>query len=335
MGFLPGMLDKSVFNQDTWAAAIGDDDSNGYAVVRVKPNNARLFGDGKPDPDIKGVFDFESGGFSFNIDANWEEFGRIGGIALPTASSKVSDITGRINAAVNTFGVSDIGAGLSSQLIYQKSGFLQITIPMMVVDWNGTGQPLLTAKLLSRYCLPSNSTNIEEKIKEEVKRIEEELKKASQEEKGAKQLAAKGVLSLSEGVKNFGQVVQNQTNQILDNTGITGEAVKAAGEAASNAAEVLDRNVGGISDLYTLRASPSDVTVEIGQFFKNKNMVITGVDFSFSKQMTKRGPLFVNINISLKSRRILTSLEDIGLVVPNQDPRYVEQLSDGTNATGL
>ena len=68
-----------------------------------------------------------------------------------------------------------------------------------------------------------------------------------------------------------------------------------------------------------------DVSVTIGQFFYNPSMVITGVNFQFSKQMTKAGPLFVNATIDLSTRKILTDLEDVGLILPSgAHKRYKE-----------
>ena len=85
------------------------------------------------------------------------------------------------------------------------------------------------------------------------------------------------------------------------------------------------------NDLYTLRSSPVPVKVEIGNFFKNDDMVITNCSFNFSKEMTRNGPLFVKIDLDLSTRMILTSMDSVGLVSTNTPSRYLTS----TNFTGL
>lgn len=315
MGFLPAMLDKSVFSKKTFAAAVGSEGSPGYAVVRITPNSDRLgltigkktHGGKQHDPAIKGVFNFEKGTFSFGVEANWGTLGEIGGAILPTASTSVKGIYEKLNAGTNLAGGAEMGAGLASQLIYQKSGYLEIKIPMMIVDWDGTGQPILSSLLLSRYCLPSYILNGKKELKEGIQKIKDQISKSEVGEK------------ITEAVEAAEKAAKAAEDWAADNIPIE--------KSVSN-------NIGDLDDAYTLRASPSDVTVEIGQFFKNPKMVITSVNFEFSKEMTRFGPLYVEVDITLKSRRILTSVQDIGLKLPNggKTSRYK---TTGTNATGL
>ena len=332
MSFLSGALNKSVFNQGTFAAAIGNDKQNGYAVVRITPNSARLglttwdnkFKGGEEDPAIKGVFDFEKGTFGFGVEANWASLGDIGGAILPGATNMVKGVFEKLNAGANLAGAAEVGAGLASQLIYQKSGYLEIKIPMMIVDWNGTGQPVLCALLLSRYCLPSFILNGKDEVEKGVDKLKESLQNTIDDGVSSElaKAGAKTTLGLIEGVKAGVDLLKEGLEK-------AGDFIPATKEIATKSLE----NVGGIDDAYILRSSPSDVKVEIGRFFKNEKMVITGVSFEFSKEMTRKGPLYVNIDISLKSRRILTSIGDIGLILPNNGQnRY---LTAGTNATGL
>jgi len=70
-------------------------------------------------------------------------------------------------------------------------------------------------------------------------------------------------------------------------------------------------------------------------------MIIKGVDFEFSKEMTEAGPLFVKVNLDLSTRRILTDLSSVGLHGAQKKSRYLSVqgntlLEDrGSNATGL
>ena len=335
MGFLPGSLDKSVFNQGTFESAIGKDGRPGYAVVRITPNNARLSMAGGQDqgfdPSIKGVFDFEKGTFGFGVEANWASLGDIGGAILPGATNMVKGVFEKLNAGANLAGAAEVGAGLASQLIYQKSGYLEIKIPMMIVDWNGTGQPVLCALLLSRYCLPSfvlNGKDVVEKGLEKVKEWVEGLDEKDPRKAVYEKISGWGK-GASEGIENtFGGIGKSLADKAPD-------TVKYLNEKTSELAGKVGENIGEIDDAYTLRASPSDVSVEIGQFFVNRKMVITGVNFEFSKEMTRSGPLYVNIDISLKSRRILTSLNDIGLQLPNKNQRFLYAQGGERDSTGL
>jgi len=333
MSFISGALDKSVFNQGTWAAAVGKDGHPGYAVVRITPNSSRLGiggAGGGQDPSIKGVFDFEKGTFGFGVEANWTSLGDIGSTLLPGASTGVKGIFEKINAGSNLAGAAEIGSGLASQLIYQKSGHLEIKIPMMIVDWDGNGQPILSSLLLARYCLPSfilNGKNIAEKG---IEKIAESLKEAIGKEN------VDQITKLTDQLKSFGKEgveLAKKVGATIDEAtgGIAADAVEVLGDLTKSTIE----NIGDVSDAYTLRSSPSDVSVEIGQFFVNRKMVITSVNFEFSKEMTRWGPLYVNIDITLKSRRILTSLNDIGLQLPNKNQRFLYAGGGERNSTGL
>ena len=324
MSFISGALDKSVFNQGTWAAAVGKDGHPGYAVVRITPNSSRLGiggAGGGQDPSIKGVFDFEKGAFRFGIDAEWTTLGDIGSTLLPGASSVVKGVYEKINAGSNLAGGAQVGAGLASQLIYQKSGHLEINIPMMIVDWNGNGQPILTSLLLSRYCLPSFILNGREVVEEGIDKVKEWFNGLSDKDPRKKAYAAVTGwgADAGEGIENAFGGIGKALNDIAPDT------VKFVTETSTELASKVGENIGkNLDDAYTLRSSPTDVTVEIGQFFRNPKMVITNVDFQFSKEMTRSGPLYVEVNISLKSRRILTGIDDIGLKLPNgRESRYL------------
>jgi hypothetical protein len=52
-------------------------------------------------------------------------------------------------------------------------------------------------------------------------------------------------------------------------------------------------------------------------------MVIENLEYTFSKEMTKKGPLYVKFNISLSTRKILGTIEDIGLKVTDNS-RFLE-----------
>jgi hypothetical protein len=94
--------------------------------------------------------------------------------------------------------------------------------------------------------------------------------------------------------------------------------VGAAAAIANHATNMISKFSGdvadGSDDLFTLRASPQPVQVEIGSFFQHLDMVITQISFSFSKEMTRNGPLYLDATISLSSRFIINDISKAGFM---------------------
>jgi len=307
MGFISRAFDKSVFNKSSYKAAIGSDTTNGYAVVRISPVRSRI-GVGE-DPKIVGVLDSDAGGFSFDIQSEWKDFGGIASSLVPGVAGAVEKVGGIVNAFGNASDLASLGAAYASKLHYQKSNYMTIKIPMMVVDWNGEGQPLLCAQLLAYYSLPVTLGNVIDILGADADNALEDLKnylwsnnnyKILQLVEDAQYYAKKA----AEGVKTTGGVIDKSVDNATNSTSITSNVF---GRAVKSALEDAD-------DLVTLRSSPVPLRVQIGQYFDNDDMVLKSVDFSFSKEMTKSGPLFAKFNLNLSTRKILTNLDDVGLV---------------------
>lgn len=340
MGFLAGSFDKSVFNTNSYKSAVGDVGNNGYAVVRIIPKFKRL-GEEYPDTAVRGVYDYSSGGLSFSIEANWQDLGGIAGAVLPPQTQFVREAFSKINPAASVGGVSNIGAGLASQLIYQKSGYLEIKVPIMIVDWNGTGQPLMSALLLTNYCLPTKFANLADEAGKMATVVSRWLHESATNKKSSAFRRIIGTLGAGaiEGSKSFIEGVENIAEDLIKGQegALAPDEIEAIREIASRFRSVIDKageNIGSLDDAYTLRASPSPVIVEIGQFFRNNDMVIKSVDLEFSKEMTEEGPLFVKVNLSLSSRRILTSLDDVGMKPTGRSVSRYSELSQNANIFG-
>lgn len=331
MGFLSGMLDKSVFNKKSYQSAIGKDNNNGYAVVKITPRIKRVSKNDKDfaDPPIKGVYDYSEGGLEFSVNANWEPLGGIAQSVLP-GGSVVGDAYSKVNQGASLFGVANIGAGWASKLIYQKSGHLEIRVPIMIVDWEGIGQPIMSAKLLSLYCLPTEVMNISETLQNNSEKIEQEIENM------------RG--SLNEMAQSTGKLTDVATAAGANGLTKAGEAVEGVIVKGKKILDAADQ-IGAVDnfknnllddDAVTLRSSPSPVILEIGEYFKHDDMVIQNVNFQFSKEMTTSGPLFVKANISLISRKIMTSPGDIGIKNTKQGiSRWQEMGGSQSNATGI
>lgn len=329
MGFISGAFDKSVFNKGSYAAAIGKPGKkNGYAVVRITPTIARN-GENELDSTITGVLNSDQGGFNFNIEANWEPMGGFAQSVLPDALSKLSPLYDNVNALAQLGGNAKMGVSYASKLIYQQSGYLTINIPLMIADWRGIGQPLMSAMLLSYYMLPSkNKNNINQKdtISNLTTWLKEQLKNNKVDSAAATVLKnlLVGSAGFVEGAAlDFGALAKKYNDQIVsfDKSGTL-----AAGEATAAASfgTGVSNGVGGINDMYTLRSSPSPVQVEIGEYFKNTDMVITNIKFEFSKEITRMGPLFLKVDLALSTRQIMVGIDDTGLIPIATQSRYLQ-----------
>jgi len=52
-------------------------------------------------------------------------------------------------------------------------------------------------------------------------------------------------------------------------------------------------------------------------------MVITNVQFNMSKEMTEYGPLYIDAEITMSSRRIVDNIDYVGMYVSNKGNRVV------------
>jgi len=308
---IAGAFNKSLFSKDSYKAAIGsnnsfDSDENGYAVVKISPKFARL-GQTEKDPDIIGVFNTSEGDYSFTIDSSWADMGGIASSVLNGAGGSIAEKYEKTGSIASLGGATLQGNAYASKKIYQKSNYMEIKIPMMVVDWNGTGQPLMSAMLLALYCLPSN--NLGEDISRKISSyIDDQIEQMQNSENKIVQAVA----YTSKAVKNYteGAIIsaKQRLNELSDAVG--GDYAK-------------DNILGDLDDVITLRSSPTPIMIKIGNFFSHNDMVIERLEYTFSKEMTKAGPLYAKFNLSLSTRKILTNLEDIGLAIPKNN-RYLQ-----------
>lgn len=333
MGFLAGSFDKSVFNAGAYKSAIdgGENSSerNGYAVLRLRPDRPRL-GSDTVDPEITGVMKDH---LSFNIDATWTTLGQVGGSILPGGISKGY---GAVGGALNIAGAASIGAAFASKKIYQQSGYLTIKPNIRVVDWNGVGQPILSAIILMYYSTPKDWLTPEDfmgaadVMLENLKPLVDVVIDKTPDV-GKKIVNCVATEGLKAG-KQIYNAVSNLSKKIPDNVQkeVAG-AVDAGTEVVGNFVKTVAEDA---DDLATLRSSPVPLTVEIGQYFNRSDMIIENVEFEFSKEMTKSGPLFVDISLNLSSRKIIKNGNDMGLYRNAAALSRFSQAST-TNFTGI
>jgi len=309
MSFLAGSFDKSVFNKNSYKSAIdGSSGGNGYAVVRINPVRPRI-GDIE-DPEIVGVMNTEEGGFNFDIKSEWRTYGGMASALLPGSTAAVAALGQKANALLNASDLASVGEAYASKLHYQRSNYMTINIPIMVVDWDGEGQPLLCAQLLAYYSLPVYIGNLIDMGDAALESIKDYLYTKKQFDVlnmiESTQYYAKEAV---EGIKNLGKASVDAVDNATGGA-VTDVSKSTVGQAGSRLGQsVLEDS----DDIISLRASPVPLRVQIGEYFDNEDMVLTDINFKFSKEMTKKGPLYANFNLSLSTRKILTKLSDVGL----------------------
>jgi len=314
------ILNKSLFNKQSYFHAIGQTNKdgefqNGYAVVRIKPQ-FQVIG-GPKLPEIIGVFNTADGGdYSFNIESSWAPMEGVVGDLIPG----VSDFIKKGSSIANIFGASTGAEVYASKKIYQKSGYLTLKIPMMVVDWNATGQPLMTALLLSTYCLPSDALG--EEFKKLMGELDDMLNQSIENMKESENRVEKTAGNLVGAGKNMAEGAVIKVKDLLQQT----NDFIQTNEYAKNLQYLQSNVVGDFGELFTLRSSPAPVEVQIGKFFSNKDMIIEGLDWTFSKEMTEAGPIYAKFNLNLSTRTILSSPKSIGLTI-KPPSRWTETFS--------
>jgi len=312
---LSNAFNQSIFTKDAYTKAIGTDTQNGYAVLKISPNGNKFTG--RKDAEIKGVI---KNNLQFSIDATWTELGGIAGL--------VPDIFGLRDLASNVenffetsdtqraMGLADRGTKFSTKKIYSRSGFLEIKPEMRIINWTGdlAGSPIIAAMLLATYCIPANAPNgymsmwngIEDKITTYVKTL------------------GKEVIEKFEGIVAAGK--SGKDLNFMDKV----QALIA--EGARGSAEGLAEVFESYEDKFVMKASPTPVSVKIGNYFSHDDMVITNVDFTMSKEMTENGPLYIDMTISLSSRRCIDNIDYVGMFIPNTGSRVIN-VGNGFNAT--
>ncbi len=320
MGFISGAFNKSVFDKSSYKAAIGDtnniDGINGYAVIKINPDYARS--NKVKDYPIIGVI--QKDGLSFSLDATWQELGGIAGSLFPNQAGYFREAYGLVNNTSMVMGNADWGAIAASRKIYQKSGYLKISPSMRIVDWKGIGQPILSALLLAAYATPSSKEvmtveDVEEWLQNLYDDFKERFPKTGEFIEG---VAIKAETFLSNAV---------DTAQNVDQT-YAGGAGEGQVNSTKNQLKDIDKDL-------SLRSSPVPVTVSIGHFFKRPDMIIENISFSFSREMTVSGPLYVDVDLTLSSRKIVSSAEDLGLLLPGRKSRVVDDRIDTNTNSGF
>ena len=262
---------------------------------------------------------------SLNLAAEWQAAGLLETITSNTPI--ISKLYPVINTVMNLGGIGDPNSfGVSSKKIYKQSGYLEFEVEFRVIDWQGTGEPVRSAFMLSTMCLPS-------------KDLKFNIKEVLSGNKTMKWVMDKGKMVLNAtdnlGTGGIKGAINWITNKIQTEGGT--ENGKLSG-FINDELETL-RTIGG-EDLYVAAREPGEVAVQIGQYFSRGDMIVTGVNCDFSKSCTDMGPLYADFKLSLSSRHSLIldndgdSEPEMGLIINGQTRRVFmenEQMNNMVN----
>lgn len=87
-------------------------------------------------------------------------------------------------------------------------------------------------------------------------------------------------------------------------------------------ADSISNNLGGITDFVALKDAPPIVTIKVSKYFVHNDMVINSVTTKFSKEVSDKGPLSVEITFEAESRSRTSGF------YRNYDPNREDSLSD-------
>lgn len=333
MGFLSSTIDKSVFNPDSYKYAIQDGTNNGYAVLKIKPS-ARVGKKGFSDVGIIGII---QNPLQFSIEANWEEMGGITGMLPKVFGLSPESIGNFVNKGANIAGFASLGAVYASRKIYKKSGYLNINADLKIVNWNDDGSPVKSALILSYLMLPEDDfgkpqlDNIEEFAKKlgdkafngisNVADLMKDLWEDTKQKIGYNNDQVEG--PVVDGAQMVDKVSRNVSNALEVGQEYLSKIYKTADDAGMTAA-VKRSMIDNLEDQLLLRTSPTPVVLEVGNYFKQEDVIITNLGLEFSKEMTKTGPLYVDIKLTMSSRTILGDISDLGLYTTDNTGKRID-----------
>lgn len=103
------------------------------------------------------------------------------------------------------------------------------------------------------------------------------------------------------------QYLNGLADTVVDSIGsMTNDVLDATHVGKENVMEDLH-------DFLTLKDAPPSVSLQLGQYFYHDDMVIDSVNFSFSNEVSEMGPLYVDVKLSMSSRKIMNGLNDVGI----------------------
>ena len=284
--------DVSLFNQQSWQGA-GQTKENeqdgglaiGHSVIKIMPNYELYKLDRNDFTAVVGVTQVK---VSIGLESEW-------------ASLNYPAIPKFFNTLSVLGGGGEIGSVYMSKKLWRKNGFISMTPTFRVVDWNGTGKPLMAALQVSKLCLPGIPSSLATMIN------------------GAEEKEINAVDGLSENVIKASKTFKDSIKKITKGTAyeaagdLIGNGIESTGKAVGGRSSTINRNiVEDAHDLITLKDAPPPVMVQISNYFFHPDMIITNANFEFSQEVSDVGPLYVDITLEMSTRKRVSGINDIG-----------------------
>jgi hypothetical protein len=301
---------QKMWADDIYAKISGDpiaqDPVKSQYSVFIKPTSGQFV--------VQGLL---TNNFSLNLNATWEASG-----LLETITSNVPILSSLYPVAstiLNLGGMADPASlGVSSKKVYKQSGYLEFDVEFRVLDWQGTGEPVKSAFMLSTLVLPTKDAKYD-------------LSWLLDATRNAYKWTAKTAGNVSAATDKFGtQGAINGLKAIASLVnGKEGGTAEENENSMKNIKDKLTNNLGNLltDDLYVAASEPSEITIDIGKYFSRKDMIVTGISCDFSKLCTDAGPLYADFKVSVSSRHSLLldnssdSEPELGLLGPQNMSR--------------
>lgn len=279
----------------------------GYNLIKITPNILKwAWGNELTDQDKRDrmyqvmsapMVGLMTNEFTYSLSSNWEAMEYPALLNLGTLSDFAAFRGG-----------GEFGAVFKSKKVWKKSGDLTLSPEIRIIDVNGDGLPLRVARQIIMWSTSLGSQSI---FGEGGERATQDLINS-----------AEGALtSLSNTIKTSTSKLAYKLNP-KDNNDSAEEGstpwdmtglINTFGNIAGIGVEGVKRLIEDIDDYSKLKFSPPPLRVQIGRIFDHNDMVLTNVEYNFSRESTSSGPLYVDIRLTLVTRKIVSDLNDTGL----------------------
>ena len=289
---------SNVLKKDSYRSALGEpipekeDFNTGHSVIVIRDNpiynvSGVAENDGKELRDlfgegwIKGV-SLEP--LELNLETNWVP---IDSSNCPIAKT-ISSFLGGLSGYATLLGREELGSHYSSRHVWKKPGYLKINPKFRVVDYYGNSDPVKSVQFLHKYIVGVKDTN---EVMSKLKRMLE----------GSSAKAREVIQTFLGGqTKAIGEMDDGSLKDVRSGFVVAGT-------------DVMNTILGDTEKIIG-NVSPPPVSIQIGTWFYLNDMVIENIDFDFSRELGRHGtPLWVDINISMRSRFILRNWKDVGV----------------------
>lgn len=303
-------LKWSMLDRNSWQYAFGGGGSGnlggdaGYGQITIEADGS------KHNKDMGTIIGVLKEPVNFGLASNWISKDQL---AIPWLKDTIAAVGKVTEGYGELLGVGEIGSIWKSKKYWSSSDYLSISGTYVVIDWNGTGDPLKAVRNMARYMTVGDvnadavtaikpiTTAISDNGMKLIDKGVEVYKSLIKEPKESKPLPHPPALE-----PNTSMPAISNDNAALD---ILSTAIGAMADTAKVVGkEVLE----DFSDITTLGKSPTPVRIVMGQYFDRSDMVLEKADFKFSKEVSEMGPLSVEITFSATSRKKLGGVDDAG-----------------------